>query len=120
MASTPESLFAAKVKKKLDTLIKQGEPLYYFVKEAGSIRGIPDLVGCYNGLFFAWELKPSLYEAEKTSGRIVLQRYTLTRIHSAMGEAQLVHPDNLADCIRHLQTRARLRGSQAVQCGADA
>lgn len=102
MGCTPESKFSGKVTKKLDTLIKQGHPLYYFVAMAGSIRGIPDIVGCYNGRFFAWELKPSLYEAEKTSGRIVLQRYTLGRIRQAQGQALIVHPDNFELSLHHL------------------
>lgn len=102
MGTTPESKFASKVKKKLDALITQGHPLYYFVKEAATIRGIPDIILCANGLFLAWELKPSRYEAEKTSGRIVLQKYTLTRIAQSRGMGRIVHPENLEECLEEL------------------
>ena len=98
-----ESAFQRKVTKKLDELIKKGHAIYYFVKEAGSIRGIPDLVGCANGQFFAWELKRDRSEAEKTSGRIVLQRYTLSRIEQARGIGRIVHPENLEECLQELE-----------------
>ncbi len=93
--SGPESKFQHKVTARLDKLIKLGYPLYYFVKEAGSIRGIPDLVICANGSFVAWEIKPSEAEANKTTGRIVLQRYTIDRIQRANGGATLVYPENV-------------------------
>lgn len=97
-----ESEFQRKVVKRLDALVKEGYPLYSFVKEAGSIRGIPDLVICANGFFLVWELKRSLAEAEKTSGRIVLQRYTLSRVHRAQGRGRIVHPDNLEEAMAEL------------------
>lgn len=81
----------------LNSLAKQKLPIYWFIKEAGAIRGIPDLIICSNGLFFAWELKRSRDEAEKTSGRIVLQRYTCLRIQHANGQADIVHPENLEE-----------------------
>jgi hypothetical protein len=95
VSSTPESRFAKKVKDRLDSLIKRGFPLYYFVKEAGSIRGIPDIILCANGNFIVWELKPTEEEANKTSGRIVLQKYTIERIQRANGAGTIVHPGNM-------------------------
>ena len=95
MSNTPEGTFAKKVKDRLDLLIRQGYPLYYFVKEAGSIRGIPDIIICANGNFVVWELKPTEEEAAKTSGRIVLQKYTIERIQRANGAGTIVHPGNI-------------------------
>jgi hypothetical protein len=110
MATTPEALFVQnKIKKTFDKLIKEGLPLYYFIKEAGSIRGIPDIVGCCNGHFFAWEAKPSAGEAAKTSGRIVLQKYTLTRIHQAEGIGMIVHPENFEESLNYLLEHTKLR-----------
>lgn len=91
-----------KVIPRLEKLFKAGHPLYWFIKEAGSLRGIPDLVICANGSFLVWELKRSLAEASKTSGRIVLQRYTLSRVHRAQGLGRIVHPDNLEEAMNEL------------------
>ena len=82
--------------------LKEIPGLYHFTKEALSIRGIPDLIGCYRGTFFAWELKRNKKEAAKKTGRIVLQRYTLGLIEKAGGHARLVHPDNLEQCLQEL------------------
>lgn len=79
------------MKRKLDPV----PDLYYFVKEALALRGIPDIIGCYKGRFFAWELKRSAKEASKTSGRIVLQKHFLGHINRAGGIGEIVHPDNL-------------------------
>ena len=98
-----ESQFQKQVKKKLDDLVRAGSPLYYFVKEAGAIRGIPDIIGCASGQFFAWELKRDRAEADKTHGRIALQRYTLQRIHNAQGLGHIVHQENLVECLGELE-----------------
>ena len=98
-----ESQFQKKLCAKLDKFINDGLPLYYFVKEAKSIRGIPDLILCCNGTFVALEVKRSADEAEKTSGRIALQKYTLTRIQKANGYGYLVHPDNLKEILQEVR-----------------
>lgn len=104
MATTPEAkFFQSKIKPIFDMWMIKRKPFYYHVKEAGSIRGIPDLMVCANGRFFSWELKPSADEAAKTTGRIALQRYTLARISQARGQARLVHPDNLAQHLQELE-----------------
>lgn len=103
MGTTPESKFQAKVKKRLDALIANGYPLYYFVKEAASIRGIPDLVLCVAGKFVTWEVKPDKSELNRTGGRIVLQRYVGTRISKAQGVFRFVHPDNLEECLKEIE-----------------
>lgn len=76
--------------------------LYHFTKEAVSIRGIPDLIGCYKGRFFALELKRSKKEAEKKTGRIVLQKYTISLINKAGGIGRIVHPDNWEEVLEEI------------------
>lgn len=85
-----ESQFQTKVKKLL-----KDNGVFCFVKEAKSLRGLPDIIGCYNGRFFAWELKRSAQEARKKTGRIVLQRHILKLIQQNGGIGEIVHPDNL-------------------------
>lgn len=93
-----ESHFQSYVKSRLD----QVEGLFYFVKEAKSLRGLPDIVGCYKGHFFAWELKRSKSESNKTTGRIVLQRHKLSQIQKADGIGEIVHPENLEQKLAEL------------------
>lgn len=90
-----EKDFQKIVKKRLDAL----DNCYYFVKEAATIRGIPDIVGCRNGHFFALEVKKSRSEAQKNTGRIVLQKHTLRQIGLANGLGYIVHPENLDDVL---------------------
>lgn len=82
--------------------LKEIDELYFFVKEALALRGIPDIIMCYKGRFFAWELKRDSKEASKKTGRIVLQRYTLQLIRKAGGVGELVHPDNLEEKLEQL------------------
>jgi hypothetical protein len=93
-----ESHFKRAVKKRLDAI----DDLYYFVKEAASIRGLPDIVGCYRGVFFAWELKKDLSEASKRTGRIVLQRHILSLIRRCGGIGEVVYPENFEECLKNL------------------
>jgi penicillin-binding protein-related factor A (putative recombinase) len=91
------------VKRRLDAVPN----LYYFVKEALALRGIPDIIGCYQGRFFAWELKRSKKEAQKKTGRIVLQRHILKIIRKAGGIGEVVHPDNLEEKLEELTTHCK-------------
>ena len=93
-----EHAFQKTVKDRLSNL----EGCYHFTKEALAIRGIPDIIGCYKGRFFAMELKRSEKEASKRTGRIVLQRYTLRLIQKAGGFGWMVHPDNLESVLEEL------------------
>ena len=93
MESPLESAFKKAVKAKLD----KTPNLYYFVKEALSIRGIADIIGCYRGIFFAWELKRSQVEGTKTTGRIVLQKYNLDKVIQAGGIGEIVYPENFEE-----------------------
>ena len=67
---------------------------YFFVKEAASLRGIPDVIGVINGRFVALELKRSEKEARKKTGRIVLQRHVLSLMRKAGAFAEIVYPEN--------------------------
>ena len=61
-----------------------------------SKRGIPDVIGCVNGCFVALELKRSHKESLKVSGRIVLQKYVISKyVKQGLGIGFIVHPDNL-------------------------
>ena len=102
--SMKESQFSKLVKKRLNEL-EPSKRLWFFVKEAGSIRGLPDIMGIYNSTPFAMELKKSEGEANKNTGRIVLQRYTLRQIDLAGGLGYIVHPDNLEEVLQDLKRR---------------
>lgn len=78
--------------------------LWVTTKEAASIRGLPDLFGCYYGHFFGWELKVNLRETRRKTGRIVLQRHTLQQIRKAGGIGEFVCPENLDEKIAELLT----------------
>lgn len=80
--------------------------LWAFSHEAGSLRGIPDIIGVYWGHFFAWEMKVNLAETRRKTGRIVLQRYTLQLIRNAGGIAEFVCPENLEDKLTELRQLA--------------
>lgn len=100
MATQPEAIFKNKVYKLFEQIPKKD--LYYFTKEAKSIKGIPDLIGCYKGKFFAWELKKSEREGQTSGGRIVLQLYILSLIRRAGGVGEVVYPENLEEKFREL------------------
>lgn len=79
------------------------EGCYHFTKEALSLRGLPDIIGCYQGRFFAWELKRDKKEASKKTGRIVLQKHILGLIRKAGGIGEIVHPDNFQQKLKELR-----------------
>ena len=92
-------------KKKVRTKLKHVRGLYFFTKEAMSIRGIPDIIGCtQNGRFFAWELKRSKWEVYyktkkgiKCTGRTALQWHNIKKIRNAGGIAEFVYPENFEE-----------------------
>ena len=65
---------------------------YYFIKNADSIRGIPDIIACVNGRFIALEIKKS--KASLNHPRTKLQAYTINLIKNAMGKAHFIYPEN--------------------------
>lgn len=80
----PEANFSKKVMKRLSWI----ENCFVVRTQAGSIRGIPDLIICCKGKFYAWELK---VDHKPTK----LQQHTLKQIHEAGGAAFVVTPRNL-------------------------
>jgi len=99
MATTPEGKFQTKVAKLLNSL---GDDCWFTVMQAGSIRGLPDILGCYKGHLFGWELKKNLAETRKQTGRIVLQNYRIRKIRHAGGIGELVCPETLAQKFQEL------------------
>lgn len=85
-------------------LLKDLPDTWHFTKEALALRGLPDIIGCSRGQFFAWELKRDHKEANKKTGRIVLQRYILSLINKAGGIGRIVHPDNLEEALQEIQS----------------
>lgn len=96
--SEVESKFKRKVMERLQAV----DGLFVFSKEAASLRGYPDIIGSYQGRFFGWELKRSLQEAQKQTGRIVLQRHILRLIQLSGGIGELIHPDNFEEKLSEL------------------
>lgn len=94
MAATPE----AKVKK---VVVQQLKDLgaYYFYPVTGGYggSGVPDIVGCYNGLFFAIECKAGKNKPTQ------LQEHNMKRITECGGLTWVVNEDNMhsvADMLR--------------------
>lgn len=91
----PETRFKQKVLTRLRAI-----PNLYVVKiQQVSVRGIPDIIGCYRGIFFAWELKVGKNKVKHGS----LQWLNLELIRKADGIAREVRPENLDDCIQELK-----------------
>ena len=86
MAATPEAKVKAKLRKKLDEL-----GIYHFMPAANGFgrAGIPDVIGCYNGQFVAFECKAG---KGKTTA---LQEREIQRIQSAKGWAFVINEDNV-------------------------
>ena len=86
-----ESPFEKKCIKQLQKL-----PNSYWPPKSDSvmIRGIPDRVGCVNGVYCALEFKKSEADSRGKTGRIVLQRKTLADIEKAGGFQAIVYPEN--------------------------
>lgn len=92
MATTPEGKVKARLKKHLDAM-----GIYHFSPfQAGMGRaGIPDVIGCYRGLFVAFECKAG---KGKTTA---LQERELNAIRTAKGLAFVINEENV-DNIKEL------------------
>ena len=88
MAMTPEAKVKKAVKKILDSL-----GAYYFSPQSGIYgrSGVPDIVGCYKGCFFAIECK--------ANGGVptALQLKEIQKIKDAGGAAFVVDEHNIDD-----------------------
>ena len=78
----------------------------YFVKEAKSIRGIADIIGCLNGLHFELEVKKSKSEIMGSTGRHILQAKELWRCRNAGGFGEFVYPENFEEVKTELIRRS--------------
>lgn len=87
MAATPES----RVKKLAVEQMKQLKGCYYFYPVTGGYgkSGVPDIVGCYKGLFFAFECKAN---GNKPTP---LQELNMSQIRDAGGAALVVTEHNV-------------------------
>ena len=100
MSVTPEGKFQKKVIKDLKTL-----PNTYFHKhQAGSIRGIADIIGCINGRFIALELKKDLISTRSQAGRIVLQRHNIDKINKSGGYGCITCPETWEEVFAYLKS----------------
>jgi hypothetical protein len=86
---TPEK----KVKNAVVKILKEYADLYYFYPVMGGYgaSGIPDIVGCYCGRFFAIECKAG---KGKTTA---LQEKNIALIREADGCVMVVNEDNIQD-----------------------
>lgn len=86
MADTPEKKVKTQVKKQLDEM-----GIYHFSPyQAGMGRaGIPDIIGCYRGLFVAIECKAG---KGKTTA---LQEREINAIRTAKGLAFVINEENV-------------------------
>ena len=91
---TPEGRVKAKVKKILDDI-----NAYHFSPQTGGYgkSGIPDIIACYRGSFFAIECK-----AGKNT-TTALQRRELNAIEDAMGYALVINETNIDQLVEVLE-----------------
>lgn len=89
MASTPEK----KVKLKVRAILDWHEDVYYFTPMTGGYgrSGVPDIVGCYKGYFFAIECKAG------KGTTTALQDKNIKEIEKAGGRVIVVNENNLED-----------------------
>lgn len=102
---TPEK----KVKNAVVKILKEyGDAVYYFYPVMGGYgaSGIPDIVGCYWGRFFAIECKAG---KGKTTA---LQDKNIAQIRQADGRVMVVNEDNLQDVRVMLDSIANAEGEK--------
>jgi Holliday junction resolvase len=89
MTSTPEK----KVKLKVRAILDWGKDIYYFTPMTGGYgrSGVPDIVGCYKGRFFAIECKAG------KGTTTALQDKNIKEIKKAGGQVIVVNENNLEE-----------------------
>lgn len=93
---TPET----KLKNQVITYFKGLKKFWYFKVWQGpfSKAGIPDIIGCYRGVFFAIELK------SKKGSVSALQRITMQMIKYAGGQTAVCYTlDEVKEFIEHIE-----------------
>jgi BMFP domain-containing protein YqiC len=90
MATTPEGKVKGAIKAYLRTLVH----CFFFMPAAHGygVNGIPDIIGCYKGIFFAIEVKAP----GKLRNVTALQRMQINQINQAQGWAIA------ADSVQHV------------------
>lgn len=83
--ATSESKVQASIVRYLKSL---GSDCWYVKTITSNARGVPDLIVCYNGFFFAFEVK------SETGRASVLQEYNLEKIQNAGGRCCIVRSVN--------------------------
>lgn len=85
---TPE----AKVKKRVVNVLKENGAYYFFPATGGYGRsGVPDIVGCYRGVFFGIECKAG------SNKPTPLQEAEMRKIREANGITLVVNEENIDD-----------------------
>ncbi len=94
------------VKNAVVKILKEYKDLYYFYPVMGGYgaSGIPDIVGCYYGRFFAIECKAG---KGKTTA---LQEKNIAQIREAGGRVMVVNEDNIQDVRVRLDSIADIYG----------
>ena len=89
MAMTPEK----KVKLKVRAILDWDKDIYYFTPMTGGYgrSGVPDIVGCYKGRFFAIECKAG------KGTTTALQDKNIKEIKKAGGQVIVVNENNLEE-----------------------
>lgn len=86
-----------KLKIKVMNLLKALDHCWFVKVQQVAIVGTPDIVGCYKGHFFAFELKTD-------EGKLAaMQQYTLGKIHNAGGFIEVVTPSNYLTVIKEME-----------------
>jgi Holliday junction resolvase len=97
---TPE----AKVKKKVKAILDELGAYHFFPLMGGFGRaGVPDIIGCYQGCFFAIECKAGSNKPTE------LQERELEKIRRAGGVAIVINEGNLKDVKAAIQAHSSNR-----------
>ena len=95
MADTPE----AKVKKKVVAQLKSLGAYYFYPVTGGyGSSGVPDIVGCFKGKFFAVECKAGKNKPTP------LQQKNIDDIRTQGGRAWVVNEDNMNEVRSWIET----------------
>lgn len=88
MGFTPEGKVKARVRRILEL-----NKVYHFLPATGGYgrSGIPDIIGCYRGYFFAIECK------SKNNAATALQERELQHIRDAGGQTFIINETNIKD-----------------------
>lgn len=97
---TPEAKFKHG---KVIPFLKKLHNCIFYVKEAVSRRGVPDIIGTINGRFFALEVKKSEAETHRNTGRTVLQKYNIERLNASGNFAEFIYPENFEEITSRLR-----------------